>query len=256
MTVSSLQFFHSAAQNWHCQLCLCFLKLLGNQPKLYNKRVRTTAKGEIRARLHFVGIYLIHLSDLSTLWMLSFTGGSPWSPDSRSSCITLICRGFSVSEKSPQGKANQPLDRVNVLAVLCSEPAYWKVVFQAVFIRTKFFILPTTCNKRWHPEQPHFKYHSTTIPLARSTDFQLLQIWFQYSKHAQNRADTAEQQLQTEPASLLAVLMEKQCTTVKGEAHTQPHWPEKEQQLLSHTSHSRRQRQPKTRGNTSGLKWC
>lgn len=108
MTVSSLQFFHSAAQNWHCQLCLCFLKLLGNQPKLYNKRVRTTAKGEIRARLHFVGIYLIHLSDLSTLWMLSFTGGSSWSPDSRSSCITLICRGFSVSEKSPQGKANQP----------------------------------------------------------------------------------------------------------------------------------------------------
>lgn len=56
MTVSSLQFSYSAAQNWHCQLCLCFLKLLGNQSKLYSKRVRTAARGEIRARLHFVGI--------------------------------------------------------------------------------------------------------------------------------------------------------------------------------------------------------
>lgn len=49
--------------------------------------------------------------------------------ETNSGYITLICRSFAVLEQSPQGKlyrkgkANQPLDGVNIFAVLCSQLA-------------------------------------------------------------------------------------------------------------------------------------
>lgn len=172
--------------------------------------------------------------------MLSFTGGSSRNSDSRSSCITLICKGFSVSEKSPQGKPNQPLDRVNVLAVLCSEPAYnspksLPSSFYPPFVPREFFIRPTVCNKRWHLILSIIQQRSLWQE-ALSCTFSCCRLDFGTPIHVQNKGDTAGSNScsLSQPPCLLS-WWRSSTPQVKGGTHTPTHWSEKEQQLLWHT---------------------